>query len=234
MITPTQMRAARAILDISQAEASKLLGIAPNTLSKIESGQADPPASRIQEIQSYYESQGIEFIDGDGARKYQASVRRYSGTEGLTTLMDDIYETAKTVGGEICLYNAKPENWLKYLSVSWFKMHAERMVEVRDNYRMRILAEENNKKLISSFYAIHRWFPKELFISERECLYVYGDKLGFVNFGTEDVEILILQSKQFSVGVRALFNIAWDHVGIMPPFGEKLAEVDFSEWENGK
>jgi hypothetical protein len=45
------------------------------------------------------------------------------------------------------------------------------------------------------------------------------------------VEIQILQSPKFASGVRALFDVAWDYVGIVPPVGEKLEEVDFSEWE---
>ena len=62
MITPTQMRAARAMLDVSQGHVAEYLGIAANTLSKIESGQSDVSMSRMSEIQRFYEREGIEFV----------------------------------------------------------------------------------------------------------------------------------------------------------------------------
>lgn len=231
MITPTQMRAARAMLDVPQGHVAEHLGIAANTLSKIESGQSDVSMSRMSEIQRFYEREGIAFVENEGVQKSIEKVQQYFGAEGLTYLMDDTYKYASTIGGELRLYNAKPENWLKFLAVDWFKMHATRMVAVKDNFNMRIFAEEGNKKLISSFYAIHRWFPKDMEVDKDQCLYMYGDKLAFVDFSGDDVKITILKNKEFSKGMKALFDVAWTHVGIMPPFGEKLQKVDFSDWE---
>ena len=231
MITPTQMRAARAMIDVPQGHVAEHLGIAANTLSKIESGQSDVSMSRMSEIQRFYEREGIAFVENEGVQRSVEKIEEYRGVDGLTILMNDTYKVASTTGGEICLYNAKPENWLKYLSVDWFKMHTKRMAAVKNNFNMRIFAEDGNKKLISSFYAVHRWFPSDLNVNENQCLYIYGDKLGFLDFSEDDVKVTILRNKEFAVGVKALFDVAWEHVGIMPPFGEKLQEVDFSDWE---
>jgi len=229
MITPTQMRAARAMLDVSQGHVSEYLGIAANTLSKIESGQSDVSVSRNQDIQKYYEREGIAFTENDGVKWNVETVHQYRGVDGLKFLMDDTFKIASTVGGDICLYNAKPENWLAYLSVDWFKMHAKRMAENQDNFNMRIFVEDGNEKLISSFYAIHRWFPKDIEINASQCFYIYGDRLAFVEFITDDVSVTILRNKDLAVGVKTLFDVAWKQIGIIPPFGEKLKKVDFND-----
>lgn len=232
--TNLQAKAARALLECSLEDVSKGSGINKDLISRFERGDGNLSEGNRVKLVAFFMSHGIDFLDNQGvAFKPEQTVLKMTGKEGLITLMNDTYEIARKVGGEICLYNAKPENWLKYLTVDWFKMHADRMAEVQDNFRMRILAEEGNTQLISSFYAIYRWFPKDLFISEHESLYVYGDKLGFLTFGENDVEVLILTNNKFAAGVRALFNVAWEHVGIMPPMGEKLKKVDFSPWEKG-
>lgn len=221
MISPTQMRAARAMLSLSQGDVAKSLGIAANTLSNIESGQSDAPASRLKEIQEYYEREGLEFIEGDGVRKKQATVVRLSGQDGLITLMNDIYDFATIQGGEICLFNAKPENWFKWLDVDWYKERAERLLQYADNFEMKSTVIEGNTHFLGSSYQRYRWFPRDLFISNDESLYSYGDKLAFITFREHDVEVLIFQSKQFADGVKALFNIAWDNVAKIPTCGER-------------
>ncbi|MEM8832966.1 MAG: helix-turn-helix transcriptional regulator [Pseudomonadota bacterium] len=228
MITPTQMRAARAMLDVPQGHVAEHLGIAANTLSKIESGQSDISMSRNAEIQRFYEREGIAFTDNDGVKWEVEKVHQYVGKDGLVLLMDDTYSFASGQGGEIRLYNARPENWLNFVSVEWFKNHAKRMIDVKDNFSMRIFAEDGNEKLISSFYAVHRWFPEDLEVNHDQSIYIYGDKLGFVDFSGSDVKVTILKNADLAGGMKALFDVAWDNVGVIPPFGEKLQEVDFS------
>jgi transcriptional regulator with XRE-family HTH domain len=214
MITPTQMRAARAILDISQGEAAKLLGIAPNTLSKIESGQADPPASRIDEIQKIYEAQGIEFTEGDGARRRQSYVHRYSGVEGFRAFMDDVYETSKKYGGELCLFNTQPSLWLKYLGREWYSMHTERMGKIEPRLRVRIAIREGDDSFIFPI-AEYRWIPKDKW--KDKTFYAYGPKLGLLNFkGDEDIEILVINESEFADSFRVLYEMAWQNETTKP------------------
>ena len=209
MITPTQMRAARAILDISQAEAAKLLGIAPNTLSKIESGQADPPTSRVAEIQKFYEDRGIEFTEGDGTRRRQSYVHRYAGIEGFRAFMDDVYETSKKYGGELCLFNTQPSLWHKYLGKEWYQMHTARMGEIHPPLRVRIAIREGDDSFIFPI-AEYRWIPKDKW--KDKTFYAYGPKLGLLNFkGDEDIEILVINEAEFADSFRVLYEMAWQN-----------------------
>lgn len=69
ILTPEQARAARAFLKIGVREVGEKVGVMPNTVSRIES--PDPKAKRgpqrttITALKHWYETQGIEFLEGD-------------------------------------------------------------------------------------------------------------------------------------------------------------------------
>jgi len=66
MITPEQIRGARAMLGMTQAELAKLAGLSTTGLNNIERGSADPKASTLSAIQLALEGRGIVFLaDGD-------------------------------------------------------------------------------------------------------------------------------------------------------------------------
>ncbi len=61
MITPAHIRAARALLDITQADLAKRAGISKTGLNNIERGHADPRTSTMAAIERVLEDAGIEF-----------------------------------------------------------------------------------------------------------------------------------------------------------------------------
>jgi transcriptional regulator with XRE-family HTH domain len=65
MITPQQIRGARAMLGLTQAELAKRAGISTTGLNNIESGTGDPKASTLTAIKSALEAAGIEFTNGE-------------------------------------------------------------------------------------------------------------------------------------------------------------------------
>jgi predicted transcriptional regulator len=73
MITPSQIKAARALLGWSQQDLADRAIVALNTVRRIEAGQGDPRVSSLGRIQSALETAGIEFsFNGDdGVRRAQ-------------------------------------------------------------------------------------------------------------------------------------------------------------------
>ncbi|KAB2716962.1 helix-turn-helix domain-containing protein [Brucella intermedia] len=66
MITPEQIRGARAMLGMTQAELAKLSGLSTTGLNNIERGSADPKASTLSAIQLALEGRGVVFLaNGD-------------------------------------------------------------------------------------------------------------------------------------------------------------------------
>jgi predicted transcriptional regulator len=68
MITPQQIRGARALVGLTQAELAKRAGLSTTGLNNIERGVADPKASTLRAIQSALEAAGVEFTDGSGIK----------------------------------------------------------------------------------------------------------------------------------------------------------------------
>ena len=65
MLTPEQIRGARAMLGLTQAELASRAGISKTGLNNIEGGQSDPKASTLRAIQRVLEEAGAEFTNGD-------------------------------------------------------------------------------------------------------------------------------------------------------------------------
>jgi predicted transcriptional regulator len=62
MFTPSQLRAARALLDWTRADCSKVTGISPETVKNIEHGTFEPTQATIDKIMNAFSNHGVEFF----------------------------------------------------------------------------------------------------------------------------------------------------------------------------
>lgn len=65
MIEPSQIRAGRALVGLSQADLAELAGVSERTIKRIEIGDTVRPSS-IEAIRSALERRGVEFIAENG------------------------------------------------------------------------------------------------------------------------------------------------------------------------
>ena len=69
MINGAQVRAARALLDLSQAQLSKLATVSATTIKRIEAApKLRGSAEALWKVQSALERAGVEFIPGDATK----------------------------------------------------------------------------------------------------------------------------------------------------------------------
>jgi len=209
MITPTQMRAARAMLDVSQGHVADHLGIAANTLSKIESGQSDISMSRNAEIQRFYEREGIAFADNDGVKWETNQIIKYEGQVGIRDFFDDVFNEA-TKGCDISLFNGVPHLLIKWLGEDFYNNHAKRMSEIEEKGKFKIIVAEDETNLIAGKFAEYKGFPRERF--NNKTIYIYGNKIGFFTFEEDNVSIRSFSNKELANSMTILFDIAWDNV----------------------
>ena len=66
MITAEQCRAARGLLDWSQAELADRAGVGIVTVRQFEAGAHEPRRATLNVIKRAFESAGVEFIDQNG------------------------------------------------------------------------------------------------------------------------------------------------------------------------
>jgi len=213
MITPTQMRAARAMLDVSQGHVAQYLGIAANTLSKIESGQSDVSGTRLTDIQRFYEREGVEFTSDDGVKWAKNQVVKYEGQQGIREFFDTVYEEFSN-GNEVNLFNGVPLLLIKWLGTSYYEMHSKRMNDLKEKPALKIIVEEGENNFIAKGFAEYRWFPKEMF--NNKTIYIFNNQVAFFTFKDDDVSIRVFKNAELGASMKVLFNIAWEKVARIP------------------
>jgi predicted transcriptional regulator len=75
VITPAQIRAARAFLDWKQTDLAKAAGISEIALKNIERGKTDPRMSTIAAIEKAFDEAGLVFLRPGDIRAGGAGVR---------------------------------------------------------------------------------------------------------------------------------------------------------------
>lgn len=213
-ITTAQIRGARGILNWSQQDLAQRTGISATSIGSIENGQTTPRQNTLETIKSTFERNGIEFLGLEGVRVRDNTILTYEGTSGIQSFFDDVYETVKKQGGEVCLFNGVPSKLVKWLGDEFYKMHAARMAELKDKYDFKIIVEEGDTQFIAKGFAQYKWFPKDRF--NDRTLYCYGDKLAFLNFSKDTVRIVVMHQAEIAMSFRELFKIAWDNVAVTP------------------
>ncbi len=207
MITPSQIRAARATLGLSQKEAADGAGISFQTLSGVESGGSEPSADTSRKLQQFFEGCGLEFIESEGVRKRPAD-REYRGVAGMRAFFDDVYEAARP-GGDISLWNGVPSLLIKFAGQEFYDMHAKRMAALKNKINVRVIVQEGEGNFIGKSFAEYRHVPAEKF-TRNHTIYVYGDRVGLFFFSEDDVLIKVIKGKELADSVRDLFDYAWE------------------------
>lgn len=75
MITPAQVRMARAALNISAVELAKLAGVGKTTILRFEREEGRPLAETLEAIQSALEKKGIVFLTTDEHKRGGPGIR---------------------------------------------------------------------------------------------------------------------------------------------------------------
>lgn len=207
-ITTKQIKLARIALDWTQSELAAHAGVSKDTIVNMETGKNAPRHESHQKVVEALRAGGIEFLENNGIRERQDYIHRYKGVEGFRDFMDDVYETAREHGGDICLMNSKPGLWHKLLGKDWYESHARRMAELGDSIRVRIIVEEGEEEFVLGS-AEHRWFSRDKW--RGRIFYAYGPKLGFLNFRDNEVCITVLEEEDFAESFKIIFDVVWEH-----------------------
>jgi transcriptional regulator with XRE-family HTH domain len=75
MITPAQIRAARALIGWHQADLAAAAGLSIITIKLIERGKVDPRVSSVDAIQQAFDRAGLIFLDAGDVRDGGPGVR---------------------------------------------------------------------------------------------------------------------------------------------------------------
>lgn len=207
LITPDQIRAARALKNWSQTELAERTGLAVPTIANIEAGKQSPGKNTMGKIIDSFEAGGIEFTENEGVKKKKSNVTAYEGVEGFRAFIQDIDNTAsKNKNGEFLVSNVNETDFVRWEGGETLQSHTDAILS--SNVRYKIIIAEGDTYMPASEYAEYRWAPKGQFYSVP--LYIYGDKVGIIGSEKNDVNVFVIEHPYIADLCRRQFHEMWE------------------------
>lgn len=202
-ITTAQIRGARGILNWSQSDLAERTGISATSIGSIENGQTSPRASTMTQIRRAFESSGIEFLPGSGIRLKNESIEILEGPDSIDDLLDDIYGTLSTTGGEVMIYGLEEKTDPGTEEHRKIKKHLDRILAANITERIILKKGDRNFMAPKEFY---RWIDQDHFSPYPFIL--YAEKLAMINWGPPE-KVLIIDSPLYAQTFKKIFDLVW-------------------------
>jgi transcriptional regulator with XRE-family HTH domain len=208
MIESRQIRAARALLNWSEEDLANAAGMDVATLQGYDGGPNNDTQTLI-EIQDAFEKSGVEFLLGNGVRMRKQEATLLHGTDAYWAMLDDIYQTSKETGGEVCVLGIDEARVAQALDSDPYEggeklsKHINRLQKARIPCRKIIREGDYNIVAPLSWY---RSIPGEFFSPNP--MYIYGSKLGILHLGTP-FKAVILDNPEIAGTLKRFFNFVW-------------------------
>ena len=93
-ISGAQTRAAQGLLGLLQKDVCTFLGVSRQALAVFEKSNKGISGDKIEQLQKFFEQQGVEFLDYDGVRMRPSGIYRIlKGSEGFKEFIYDFLST---------------------------------------------------------------------------------------------------------------------------------------------
>jgi len=229
MISLSQIRAARALLNWTQGDLAKKSGLSLRALNSIERGTALPRIDNLRLIQETFEKADIEFGDNDGVRRRteRLEIIKFEGKQYLDQHLLDIVQEVRTPGSEI-LFNVLSEKSSADMTPGVVDAYFEHICRYRIGERLIMGTGET---YIIGPPSIHRWLKPETF--NHVYYVVYGDNVAFQLLG-EPHRTIIIRNPGMADMFRRQFEANWA-IAEMPWFAKRYKIANPNEpWSMAK
>lgn len=200
LITPDQIRAARALKNWSQSELAQRVDMATPSIGNIEAGKHTPTPQTQNAIIEAFEGAGIEFING-GVRFRQDLVRVYEGNDCYIRLLDDAFLALSAQKGEILFsgsdeHRSSPEVIEKFRAMRRSDIHMRSLVKPGDTHLMGKINE-------------YRWMPESLY-EDSDVKVIFDDTVAYLVSWQDVWKVIIVKDETIANEARRLFEFIWD------------------------
>jgi transcriptional regulator with XRE-family HTH domain len=204
MISISQIRAARALLNWTQGELAKKSGLSLRALNSIERGLAVPRLDNLRLIEETFEKADIEFGDNDGVRRCteRLDIIKYEGIDYLGQHLIDATQELRVPGAEIMISIARESDY------------ADLSPKILDDYFLHIARYRITERCLVSTgdsYVVgppstYRWAKPETF---NHVFYtVYGDNVAF-QIPSNPHRVIIIRNPSMADMFRRQFEFNW-------------------------
>lgn len=205
MLTPEQVRAARAILDWSQQELADKAGTARMTIRYIEEGKVQPQRGTLADIRRVFDEHGIEFIGERGVALRHDNYRILEGSDCYLRLLDEVYHTLQgTPDAEvlsICTDDSISPPEVVQAIQRWHDA----------GIKCRFLSHDKAKRFD---FPLHEYRLISSRFFRNSVMVVFSTKVATLR-GANDA-VLILNDKEQAEMLRGLFELIWSQAAKPP------------------
>ena len=212
MIDYRQIRAARALLNWSQADLARAADMATSSIKNIENENSSSRKESLAQIAEAFDQNGVEFTPGTGLRLKNDIVTIQDGNRASAVLLDDIYTHVQTATHrEVCIIGLDETYSVETDGLLILANHIERLN--RAGVSERILICEGDTRYLNAPES-YRWLPRSYF-TRNSPIYIYGDRIA-IHSGSLRRRTIIIEARALSQHMRMLFSLLWDHVSLLP------------------
>jgi transcriptional regulator with XRE-family HTH domain len=210
-LTPSQLRAARGLLDWTQEVLAEQAGIAHDSIKKFENGHTKKLQERSEAaLRETFEKAGLEFLDNCGVRFRPDGLQVLNGRDGLIQFLDGVYEYLRASGGRVLVTGVEDHVWTGVLQ-DYAVFHKDRMADLvrgRADIHIRTIVHEDEDNLECTAYSEYRGLPHMSFASVP--FYIYGDNLGIMTFHVDQApKIILIHSAAIAAAYARQFEELW-------------------------
>lgn len=203
MITPEQIRIARAFLDWSTEALSEQTGISASAISKIERKLVTPHRESIHLIQKAFELSGIEFLPANGIKLRENIVEIWEDEKAHEGLLDDVFYELRDTGGCVRVFGPELLNISDAHTAKKLAEHAARLADngIRQKTIVRLCDVLHNGNS-HGFHVVDDVYAPE------NPIYIYASKVAFLVRSSS--KVLIVNDPRMAESVGKLFDFTWD------------------------
>jgi transcriptional regulator with XRE-family HTH domain len=212
MITPRQIRAARAMLDWDASVLVERTGLNRNTITNAENAHSQTRVSTLETLAQAFESEGIEFTADEGVKLRPAGIEQFIGEMRFEDFVYQVQDYLERFGGELCI-SVSDEQLLqqRYKNIEAYRVRMKQLVAA-ERVRGRILAVEG---IFHKTWADLRRQPAMDHVPQAS-FYVFGDNLALISFEHDPSPYVVWHKRTpFAAIYLQAFNAAWDRAEIV-------------------
>lgn len=203
MINGRQIRAARALLDMSQDELAEAAGLTPQAIRKIESGLVSPREGTMADISRVFDERGVEFIDNRGAALRNDEVISIMDENAFILLLNNVISTLKGKPSREALFACVSDGVSPPIVIENYRRLR------KEGIRMRSLVKEGDDYLMGSLEE-YRYIPNPFF--HNSATVIFDDKFATMILDPatgKDAGVIIIRNTHVAQAQRNLFNLIW-------------------------
>lgn len=210
MITPEQIRAARALLNWKQSDLAEKSGISLPSINNIERNIGSPRLSTLEALRGALQSAGIDFIGNNGVQKHSEifEMKEFQGDEFIEKLNDDLFQCMRGSDDVVMMYGIDDRMYPKHAPQQTIRYYEH---QKKTGFVEKVLSRQEDTFFLSPVHC-YRWtLPETVGLVP---YYVYKDRIALIMW--EKKRVILIRSQDIADTFQKQFEFLWDQAKPVP------------------